>query len=113
MAGLLQFYFFPTDFYYPKPQLNINTNAQQHSPLPAVPALQSQDKKNQELAPLDDGGHHLNIENKEKPSNGSISLRTKMMQDSCNKVILEATNTGGRKPNRDLVRTVMFEDYGF
>lgn len=120
MAGLLQFYFFPTDFYYPRPQpVNSTSQKQQAQKELAEPAsLQPQKQKDSIDIHDQDHSHHI-LENQEKPLNG-LALR-------CNGNRLVLKGSGGtaaaasnfstiyelQKPDKDLIRAVMFEDYGF
>ncbi|CAI9099735.1 OLC1v1036597C1 [Oldenlandia corymbosa var. corymbosa] len=100
-AGLLQFYFFPTDFLnYPKKTQSISTNT-------GVPALGTQ-KKNQEsvsVAPPfhggDAGGHLI-----------SVPSKLAAVEDSGNKMVLKAKLLP--KPNRDrFITDIMFDDTWF
>lgn len=112
MAGLLQYYFFPTDFYYPKPQpVNTTSQNQQQQEVVAVPPVLKIQKK-QQLA--DDHDRDLILENKEKPFN-ALAIRTNKIQDNSKKLVLKSTFSMDcklRKPDKNLTRAAMFEDYG-
>lgn len=58
MAGL-QFYFFPTDFYYPRPPKAVNDTTSAGPPSNKLVAVPNQTQPNQPLLQKDDADHKL------------------------------------------------------